>query len=85
MREPHEVSKPSLYIFLVMDGRARYDFKKATIIEVIDEYINYERVWNDFVKEYKDYDYCLVSAKVTNKKDFTIFSVINSKKDLELL
>jgi hypothetical protein len=84
MSQPHEVREPSKIVFLVMDGRARYDVDEAECIEVIDEYVNYERVWKAFVKDYSGYDYCLVpfladGNTLTHPKEM---GIIDSQEDL---
>ena len=83
MSEPHKVSKPKNYLFLVMDGRAHTDINEACVIEVIEE-ANYERAWNYFHESYEEmeYDYALVVAKETEPGKLTMLSVVYSLKEL---
>ena len=85
MSEPHKVSEPKKYGFLVMDGRARLDMDRATVIDFMEEEANYERVWYEFIREYADYDYCLVVAEITGINTLKLLRVIDSLKDLEEL
>lgn len=85
MSEPHKVVNGPQYVFVVMDGRARFDIDRASVIEMMEPEANYERVWNKFVREYEGYDYCLVAAKMTGPLNLQIFRVIESLEDLSNL
>ena len=88
MSNPHIVPENKQpIVFLVMDSRARTNIDDASCIECIDEYINYERVWKQFKKEYKGYDYCLVPFIAEGNKlvKHPKISMIESLNDLSLL
>jgi len=84
MSQPHEVREPKKIVFLVMDGRVRYDIYEASCMEAIDEYVNYERVWKYFLKEYSEYDYCLVPWVAEGNKliHYPEMGIIDSLEDL---
>ncbi|NCC40915.1 MAG: hypothetical protein EOM21_16000 [Gammaproteobacteria bacterium] len=83
MSENHLTTTKTI-VFVVMDGRARTDPERASVVEAIDEYVNYERVFKYFKKEYAGYDYCLVPyiAEGNRLNPHPDVGVIDSLKDL---
>ena len=82
MSEPHVVSEPSNYVYIVKDGRARYDLSKALVLEVLDE-LNAERALNKYLREYRNpgIDSVLVRY-VANGNSLHSPKIIDSWEDL---
>ena len=83
--EPHKVTKPHDYAFIVMDGRANYDTDKAMVLEAMGDEVNYERIWYKFKKEWKDTDAVLVCYSLQENGSYADPIIISDKQDLNLL
>ena len=74
MSEPHEVSEPANIHFLVMDSRIDFDIASAEILETIGtDYVNYERVWARFLKDWSERDARLVACRFLGKGETRFF------------
>jgi hypothetical protein len=84
MSEPHTVTEPKSYVFLVLDGRANTDPDEAQVLRVLQE-VSFERSYSKFIKEFNGTDACLFAVPAKGKMLLPGQIHIRSRKDLELL